>query len=221
MTNVRLVQSGGYIGVPRAAQTTGGLAGKRGPDMDDPTCSIRGCDGSNYARGWCCRHYEVWRVHGDPLYPGVSTVERFWRSFERDPNTGCWNWRRPRTNGYGRFDVTHADRRKAHRYSYELLVEPIPAGLTIDHLCRNPRCVNPAHLEPVDSRENVRRAWMTPLPDGTLRDPDKFCIRGHPLEPPNVIYIRRPRSKPTKTCLTCLHEMARRSRERCKNRDVG
>jgi hypothetical protein len=44
-----------------------------------------------------------------------------------------------------------------HRFAYELLVGPIPAGLVLDHLCRNRLCVNPNHLEPVTNSENPRR----------------------------------------------------------------
>ena len=29
--------------------------------------------------------------------------------------------------------------------------------LTIDHLCKNPWCVNPAHMEVVTLQENLRR----------------------------------------------------------------
>ena len=47
--------------------------------------------------------------------------------------------------------------RIAHRLTYQWAKGPIPAGMELDHLCRNRRCVNPAHLEPVTHRENVRR----------------------------------------------------------------
>lgn len=30
-------------------------------------CSIDGCDGVHYGRGWCRRHYQRWRRNGDPL----------------------------------------------------------------------------------------------------------------------------------------------------------
>lgn len=55
--------------------------------------------------------------------------------------------------------MAHIDGRTfcAHRLLYELLVEPVPDDLQMDHLCRTPTCVNPSHLEPVTPRENVRR----------------------------------------------------------------
>lgn len=39
----------------------------------------------------------------------------------------------------------------------------IAPGMHIDHKCRNPRCVNPAHLEPVTPSENMRRGRATRL----------------------------------------------------------
>jgi hypothetical protein len=74
---------------------------------------------------------------------------------------GCWNWTGPLSDaGYGvfwegwRIFGTPA----AHRCSYITHVGAIPDGLELDHLCRNPPCINPAHLEPVTRRENLRRA---------------------------------------------------------------
>lgn len=69
----------------------------------------------------------------------------------------CWEWTRGRDgNGYGR---ARADGKMVyvHRQVWTELVGPIPAGLELDHLCRNPACCNPDHLEPVTHRENIRR----------------------------------------------------------------
>lgn len=74
-------------------------------------------------------------------------------------NDGCWQWRRSVDNhGYAnlRWGSTI---RKAHRVIYEMLREPIPAGLTTDHLCFNPGCINPWHIELVTPSENSRRMW--------------------------------------------------------------
>jgi hypothetical protein len=51
----------------------------------------------------------------------------------------------------------------AHRWMYEQKIGPIPKGLVIDHLCRNTRCVNPDHLEPVTRGENTRRGAKAKL----------------------------------------------------------
>lgn len=68
----------------------------------------------------------------------------------------CWEWQGTRRGGYGRVKIL-GRLQEAHRASYEYHIGPIPAGLVIDHLCRNRACINPKHLEPVTGLENIRR----------------------------------------------------------------
>lgn len=83
---------------------------------------------------------------------------------------GCWVWNGAKSPlGYGR--VSRDGRwQEAHRVVYEDLRGPIPKGLSLDHLCRNPSCVNPDHLEPVTHRENLRRGKQAKLSRGTARE---------------------------------------------------
>lgn len=88
----------------------------------------------------------------------ATVLERLTAAYAVNPETHCWDWvARKDRDGYG---AIKANRKlwRAHRLSYELHVGPIPSGLQLDHLCRNRGCVNPAHLDPVSSRENTRRA---------------------------------------------------------------
>ena len=112
-------------------------------------------------------------------------VERFWTKVEKTP--ACWNWMASKTGGYGRFPVNgHPSGRKyqrAHRVSYEMHKGPIPDGLVLDHLCRNPSCVNPDHLEAVTNRENVCRGAGVNF----VTHRSGYCRRGHPRTPENLI----------------------------------
>jgi len=74
------------------------------------------------------------------------------KMFIEDGASGCWNWI-GRINRYGYFGPIGA-----HRVMYEKLKGKIQDGLQLDHLCRNKKCVNPNHLEPVTQVENSRRA---------------------------------------------------------------
>jgi hypothetical protein len=98
-----------------------------------------------------------------------------------------------RSNGYGKSRNT-----SAHRVIYELLVGPIPAGLTIDHLCRNRACVNPAHMEPVTLRENILRSPSSATAVNARRTQ---CPRGHEYD--------RISARGYRSCSTCVRAQDR------------
>jgi hypothetical protein len=94
--------------------------------------------------------------------------------------TPCWRDRRPLAKtGYGR-QITLPDGRQVqpHRAYYEHFVGLIPAGLELDHLCKNLWCVNPGHLEPVTHTENIRRAAGTKLNRETVMELHRLRAHG-------------------------------------------
>jgi hypothetical protein len=98
-------------------------------------------------------------------------------------------------------------RQMAHRVMYENLVGEIPEGLVIDHLCRVPRCINPAHLEAVSQYENVMRGKFHNM---------AYCKYGHRFTEANTLVRkdkRRGRS-PWKICRTCHNAAARKYMKR-------
>lgn len=122
----------------------------------------------------------------------------------------CWLWTAwIERNGYGRFWLD-GRQHGAHRVAYELYVGRIPDGLEIDHLCRVKHCVNPAHLEVVTPRENVRRMAAHRTAYQHLRD---SCPNGHPYDDSNTIVTSTGRA-----CLTCKRDANRAYYER--NREL-
>jgi hypothetical protein len=114
----------------------------------------------------------------------------------------CWLWKGTIDDkGYGRLTL-NKKRIFAHRYAYELLVAPITDGLELDHLCRNTRCVNPAHLEPVTHRENVLRGISV----AAVNARKTICKRGHPLDGDNLYQ----KSLPRRDCRKCALARARK-----------
>jgi hypothetical protein len=139
---------------------------------------------------------------------------------------GCWPWTGViNSQGYGVLTIADQTlpgsaprslREKnvaAHRASYEHHIGPIPAGLTLDHLCHtravdcpggpqclHRRCVNPQHLDPCTSAENTKRG----------RSANKtHCRHGHEYSAENTGRD----SEGYRLCLTCRRMKDRRQRK--------
>jgi len=108
----------------------------------------------------------------------------------------CWEWAGPRDKaGYSRH--SHF---QVHRIVYEEMVGPIPPGMTVDHICWNRPCVNPAHLQLLTHSENARRqrsAFKT------------HCSKGHEYTEENT-YTRPGGSGGARDCRACIRARVRK-----------
>lgn len=113
-----------------------------------------------------------------------------------DYTDSCWLWQGALDkDGYGHF-TPYRKRKSSHRYSYEIMVDDIPEGLVIDHLCRVRNCVNPNHLEAVSSLTNILRGYGA----AAINRRKAECINGHDLKGDNL-YIQKKTNK--RFCRAC------------------
>lgn len=132
------------------------------------------------------------------IYTKTPPEVRMARRVTQDAN-GCLIFDGTPTNsGYGLF-YDGTKERLVHRWAYEHHYGPIPAGLVINHLCRQKMCVNPEHLEAVTQRENTRYS------DSQLgiRSAATHCPQGHAYTPDNLV------KNTHRKCKTCHREKAR------------
>jgi hypothetical protein len=122
--------------------------------------------------------------------------KRFWSrvSIIGTPSAACWIWtgyKRDYTREQYGFFKLKGKVRPAHRVAYEDIIGPIPSGLVLDHLCRNPSCVNPFHLEPVTRQVNTQRGRSAAViaewhKRHKRRRKKTHCKRGHPFTSENT-----------------------------------
>lgn len=137
-----------------------------------------------------------------PRWP-LSAQDRFLQKINKNgpvpahrPELGpCWTWTGGKmSSGYGSFYL-NGKRIGAHRAVYELFGDPIPDGVEPDHLCHpndgscaggkkcpHHLCANPAHLELVTHRENVRRGVSLFAKNMAAT----HCPKGHKYTPENT-----------------------------------
>ena len=145
------------------------------------SCTVGGCaTQGKFAKGYCLKHYqrfkkygsaEVVRKHGPKS--DMPDTERFGEKVDYSPS--CWLWKGYcNKGGYGSFSVK-GSMGLAHRYSFEVFVEPVPENMYLDHKYSSfgcPRhCVNPEHLRLVTKQQNSENH------KGTARGKSKSGIR--------------------------------------------
>jgi hypothetical protein len=107
-----------------------------------------------------------------------KVLDRLRDKIQAMPDVGCWNWQRKgRNRGYG---MMWWKRRLhlSHRIAWYETTGTEPDGvLEIHHICENPACVRPSHLEEVTGKENRNRSkkWRG-------RAVATRCIHGHPMD---------------------------------------
>jgi hypothetical protein len=137
-----------------------------------------------------------------------------------DFTSTCWNSMKvPTDRGYTQIGTVDQSKppgsyhklKMFHVAVWEILKGKIKEGLQLDHLCRNPRCVNPKHLEPVTPRVNTLRS----LAPSAFNSRKTKCLLGHPFNRENTYRYRGYRA-----CKICRRRQLRESRQRKLYRTV-
>ena len=114
--------------------------------------------------------------------------------------TRCWRWLGGHDeDGYAQIRIGMR-KEQVHRLSYRLFRGPLPRMMVLDHLCCTKDCFNPAHLEPVTTAENTRRAYAART----------HCANGHEYDD-TTTYIT---PGGYRECKVCRNEASRRHKQR-------
>ena len=147
------------------------------------------------------------RVNNRTCSRGVNmNLEERLRNKTRVRPNGCWEWIGNSAGaGYGRISID-GTMYMAHRVSYALYRDSVPRDLEIDHLCRNPKCVNPWHLEIVDHRTNTLRG----IGPTAINARKTHCMRGHEFNEKNTHINTTSGSRQCRPCIRARDRQLRK-----------
>lgn len=180
-------------------------------------CKVEECDRQADSLEFCRRHYMRFHRYGSaedrPRRVDVGgPLERFIakRIVQED---GCWGWKGA-VNGSGySLLVLNGKSIRAHRWSYENWVGPIPEGFHIDHLCRNRYCTNPEHLEAVSHRENLLRGKTI----AARNSAKTHCKNGHEYTEANTKIT----NEGARSCRACMRMWSAQLSKRRRNGETA
>lgn len=180
------------------------------PKIHSEICTVPFClKKSHSGASLCSMHQARKRRHGNVdacHYNHLPLNIYFWSAIRIAGDCLEWTGYIDTTTGYGRI---LDGKTYAHIFAYKMIYGVIPAGSQLDHLCRNRKCVNPDHLEPVTPRINVLRG-VSPVAVNARKT---HCQNGHPFNDQNT-YIS---SKGYRNCRICKKEY-KKSRLQSKQR---
>ena len=146
-------------------------------------------------------------VKGKPKGYRTPAIDRLMAKVVENED-GCWIWQGGHNGiGYGVIGIggEHGPKAYVHRLTYEHFVADIPDGLVLDHLCRNPPCCNPWHVEPVTQRVNLLRGEGISARAAAATS----CVNGHAFTQENT-YVRPKTGH--RSCRECARQYQSRLR---------
>lgn len=157
------------------------------------------------------------KITGKPARP---LIDRFAEFIQLNWDTDCWEWLGALDKGgYGHICERTGSWKKsrlcAHRVSYELFVGDILGDLTIDHMCRNAKCVNPYHLRLLTRSENSDGGWVRQFKEAT------HCKNNHEFNEANTFVRHLKNGRKGRGCRLCRAERLRKSRHNKRVAESG
>lgn len=132
----------------------------------------------------------------------MATRLRFIAKIDVSHDLECWMWQAAKTRqGYGHFRL-NGTTVTAQRVAYAIFIGDLKPGLTVDHLCSNPSCVSPRHLEAVTHVENLRRGRKSACARNARKT---SCPLGHEY----ATYFHKSNGRTQRYCPTCKRDKGR------------